>query len=181
MGRSQETFSKKENEKKRVAKRKLKEEKKEERKANSNSGKSLDDMMAYVDENGNLANTPPDPKKKKVINVEDIQVSTLKEEDREPVEVVRTGIVAFFNDAKGYGFIKDIKTQESFFVHINSLTEPLKENNKVTFELEMGAKGPNAVRVKKAIDKIVEKVAKPEIKAEVKPEADEEKTETKAE
>jgi cold shock CspA family protein len=177
MGRSQETFSKKENEKKRVAKRKLKEEKKEERKANSNSGKSLDDMMAYVDENGNLANTPPDPKKKKVINVEDIQVSTLKEEDREPVEVVRTGIVAFFNDAKGYGFIKDIKTQESFFVHINSLTEPLKENNKVTFELEMGAKGPNAVRVKKAIDQIVEKVAKPEIK----PEADEEKTETKAE
>ncbi len=161
MGRSQETFSKKENEKKRVAKRKLKEEKKEERKANSNSGKSLDEMMAYVDENGNLANTPPDPKKKKEINLEDIQVSTLKEEDREPVEVVRTGIVAFFNDAKGYGFIKDLKTQESFFVHINSLTEPIKENNKVTFEIEMGAKGPNAVRVKKAIDPIAVKVEKP--------------------
>lgn len=185
MGRSQETFSKKENEKKRVAKRKLKEEKKEERKANSNSGKSLDDMMAYVDENGNLANTPPDPKKKKVINVEDIQVSTLKEEDREPVEVVRTGIVAFFNDAKGYGFIKDIKTQESFFVHINSLTEPLKENNKVTFELEMGAKGPNAVRVKKAVDKVPEKAVKAEVKVEEKteekPETTEENIESKAE
>ena len=71
-----------------------------------------------------------------------------------------TGTVKFFNEAKGYGFIKDLKTQESFFVHINSLTEALKENNKVTFELEMGPKGPNAVRVKKAIDKIVEKAPK---------------------
>jgi cold shock CspA family protein len=168
MGRSQETFGKKEKEKKKIEKRKLKEEKKEERKANSSSGKGLDDMLAYVDENGNLVDAPPDPKKKKVINVEDIQVSTLKEEDREPEELVRTGIVAFFNEAKGYGFIKDIKTQESFFVHINSLTEPLKENNKVTFELEMGPKGPNAVRVKKAIDKIVEKAPKADPKAATK-------------
>jgi cold shock CspA family protein len=154
MARSQETSSKKENEKKRIAKRKQKEEKKEERKANSNSGKGLDDMLAYVDENGFIVATPPDPKKKKVINVEDIQVSTLKEENREPEELVRTGIVAFFNDAKGYGFIKDLKTQESFFVHINSLTEPIKENNKVTFEIEMGPKGPNAYKVKKAVEPV---------------------------
>jgi cold shock CspA family protein len=129
-------------------------------------GKGLDEMLAYVDENGNLVDAPPDPKKKKEIKIEDIQVSILKEEDREPEEIVRTGIVAFFNEAKGYGFIKDIKTQESFFVHINSLTEPLKENNKVTFELEMGAKGPTAVRVKKAIDKVVPKAPKVEIKKE---------------
>ena len=152
MARSQETSSKKENEKKRIAKRKLKEEKKEERKANSSSGKGLDEMMAYIDENGNIVATPPDPKKKKVINVEDIQISTLKEEDREPVELIRTGIVAFFNETKGYGFIKDLKSQESIFVHINALLEPIKENNKVTFEVEMGPKGPNAVRVKKAIE-----------------------------
>lgn len=152
MARSQETSSKKENEKKRIAKRKLKEEKKEERKANSSSGKSLDEMMAYIDENGNIVATPPDPKKKKVINVEDIQISTLKEEDREPVELIRTGIVAFFNETKGYGFIKDLKSQESIFVHINALLEPIKENNKVTFEVEMGTKGLNAVRVKKAVD-----------------------------
>jgi cold shock CspA family protein len=176
MGRSQETFGKKEKEKKKIEKRKLKEEKKEERKANSSSGKGLDDMLAYVDENGNLVDAPPDPKKKKVINIEDIQVSTLKEEDREPEELVRTGIVAFFNEAKGYGFIKDIKTQESFFVHINSLTEPLKENNKVTFELEMGPKGPNAVRVKKAIDKIVEKAPKVDPKATIKENTTEENT-----
>ena len=74
MGRSQETFGKKEKEKKKIEKRKLKEEKKEERKANSSSGKGLDDMLAYVDENGNLVDAPPDPKKKKVINVEDLSL-----------------------------------------------------------------------------------------------------------
>lgn len=150
MGRSQETYSKKENEKKRQAKRKEKEEKKEERKANASSGKSLEDMLAYVDENGNISSTPPDPNKKKVINAEDIQVSVQKQEDMEPVDVIRTGIVTFFNESKGYGFIKDLQTQESIFVHINALSEPLKENNKVTFEVEMGPKGSNAVRVKKA-------------------------------
>lgn len=108
-------------------------------------------MLAYIDENGNIVSSPPDPGKKITINAEDIQVSVLKEEDREPVEVVRTGIVTFFNDTKGYGFIKDLKTQESIFVHINALTEPIKENNKVTFEVEMGPKGPNAVSVKKAL------------------------------
>jgi len=150
MGRSQETYSKKENEKKRQAKRKEKEEKKEERKANAASGKSLEDMMAYVDENGNIVATPPDPSKKKEINAEDIRVSVQKQEDMEPVDVIRTGIVSFFNEAKGYGFIKDLQSQESVFVHINALSEPLKENNKVSFEVEMGPKGPSAVRVKKA-------------------------------
>lgn len=77
-------------------------------------------------------------------------MSVQKQEDMEPVDVIRTGIVTFFNESKGYGFIKDLQTQESIFVHINALSEPLKENNKVTFEVEMGPKGSNAVRVKKA-------------------------------
>ena len=54
----------------------------------------------------------------------------------------------FFNSAKGYGFIKDLETQDSVFVHINGLIDSIKENDKVTFEVEMGQKGPNAVRVK---------------------------------
>ena len=54
MARSQETFSKKENEKKRKKKKQDKQEKREERKANSNKGKSLEDMMAYINEKGNL-------------------------------------------------------------------------------------------------------------------------------
>ena len=74
MASSQETFSKKEREKKKLKKKKDKEEKKEERQANAKKGMSLDDMIAYVDENGNLTSTPPDPRKKKTINTEDIPV-----------------------------------------------------------------------------------------------------------
>ncbi|MDB5250176.1 MAG: hypothetical protein JWQ40_4570 [Segetibacter sp.] len=151
MGKSQETFNKKENEKKRIKKRQDKEEKKEERQANSKKGKSLEEMMAYLDENGNISSTPPDPRKKKVINVEDIRISTAKQEDAEPQEAIRKGTITFFNESKGYGFIKDQQTQESVFVHINSLEGPVKENDKVIFEVEMGPKGPNAVRVKKAV------------------------------
>ena len=66
MGRSTETFSKKEREKKKSIKLREKKEKAEDRKANSDKGKSLDDMMAYIDENGNITSTPPDPMKKKV-------------------------------------------------------------------------------------------------------------------
>ncbi|HSI90187.1 MAG TPA: cold shock domain-containing protein [Adhaeribacter sp.] len=149
MGRSQETFNKKEKEKKRLKKKQDKEQKKEERKANSAKGQGLDEMMAYVDDEGNISATPPDPtKKKKEIKQEDIRISVSKQEDLEPVDVIRKGTVAFFNDSKGYGFIKDHETQESVFVHVNALTTPIKENDKVTFEVEMGQKGPTAVRVK---------------------------------
>ena len=147
MGRSQETFSKKENEKKKQKKRKDKAEKKEERKANSSKGQSLDAMIAYVDENGNFSSTPPDPKQRKEINLEDIQVNVAKQEDIVQ-DTVRTGIVSFFNESKGYGFIKDQQTQESVFVHVNGLTEAIKENNKVTFEVEQTPKGLSAINVK---------------------------------
>jgi cold shock CspA family protein len=150
MGRSQETFNKKENEKKKQKKRKDKEEKREERKANASKGQGLESMLAYVDEDGNFSSTPPDPKQKRVIAQEDIRIGVAKQEDIIP-ETVRTGIVAFFNESKGYGFIKDQETQESIFVHVNGLVDPVKENNKVTFEIERTPKGPNAVNVKKAV------------------------------
>ena len=66
MGKSQETFSKKEKEKKRIKKKQDKDQKKEERKANAVKGKTLEEMFAYVDENGNISTTPPDPNKKHV-------------------------------------------------------------------------------------------------------------------
>lgn len=149
MARSQETFSKKENEKKRIKKKQDKEEKREERKANSNKGKSLEDMMAYIDEDGNLSSTPPDPRKKKIVKSEDMQISTPRQAPADPSEAFRSGTITHFNDAKGYGFIKDSQTQESIFVHINAIDGQVKENDKVAFEVEMGQKGPNAVRVKK--------------------------------
>jgi cold shock CspA family protein len=148
MGKSQETFSKKEKEKKRLKKRQDKLVKKEERKSTSEGG-SLESMMAYVDEFGNISDTPPDPTKKKKIIASNIEIGVPKRDD-EPQVTGRQGKVTYFNDAKGYGFIKDLMTQENVFVHINGLLDPVKENDNVTFELERGMKGMNAVRVKKA-------------------------------
>jgi len=149
MAKSQETFNKKEKEKKRLKKKQDKEQKKEERKSSSSKGKSLEEMYAYVDENGDLTFTPPDPKKRKVINQEDIEIGVSKQEAPDPADLIRKGIITFFNESKGYGFIKDQVSQESIFVHVNSLEEEVGENDKVTFETEKGQKGLNAVRVKK--------------------------------
>ncbi len=148
MAKSTATFSKNEKEKARLKKAKDKKEKAEGRKANTGKGKSLEDMMAYIDEYGNITSTPPDPSRKLKINAEDIQIGVAKQEDL-PHDTVRNGVVSFFNESKGYGFIKDLQTQESIFVHINALTEPLKENNMVTFETEQGQKGLSAIKVKK--------------------------------
>ena len=150
MAKSTETFSKKEKEKARLKKSQDKREKAEERKANAGKGKTLEDMMAYIDDHGNITSTPPDPSKRIKINVEDIQIGVAKREDI-PHDTVRNGVVSFFNEAKGYGFIKDMQTQESVFVHINALEGPLKENNLVTFETEPGPKGLSAIKVKKKV------------------------------
>jgi cold shock CspA family protein len=148
MARPQETFNKKELEKKRLQKRKEKEQRREERKANAKEGQSLEDMMAYVDENGNITSTPPDPSRKKAIKVEDIVTGSRNIEGHH-YNPIRTGTVTFFNSAKGFGFIKDAESGESIFVHTNNLLNPVKENDKVTFETERGVKGLSAVRVKK--------------------------------
>lgn len=147
MGRSQETFGKKEVRIKKEKKRKEKELKRLERKDNK-GGSNFDDMIAYVDEFGNITSTPPDLSQRKVINAEDIEIAVPKSAEPDPSELIRKGIVSFFNDAKGFGFIKDMVTQESIFVHINGLEEAIKENNKVTFEVIKGPKGPNAINVK---------------------------------
>lgn len=149
MGRSVETFSKKEREKKKLKKQQDKKEKAEDRKASAEKGKSLEDMMAYIDENGNITSTPPDPAKRKKIVIEDIQIAVPKQENLAPADPIRKGVVAFFNESKGYGFIKDLLSQESIFVHANGLTEAIQENDKVTFETEQGQKGLNAIKVKK--------------------------------
>ncbi len=148
MGRSQQTFNKKENEKKKQKKKKDKEKKREERRMDSDKGKNVEDMFAYVDEHGNITSTPPDPDRKvEEINAEDIEIGVPKKEDIEE-EITRNGTVTFFNDSKGYGFIKDHDSQESIFVHINNTLEPISEGNHVTFETERGPRGLNAIQVK---------------------------------
>ncbi len=146
MGRSQETFNKKEVRNKKEKKRKDKEKKKLARKEQEKSGR-LDDMIAYVDENGLITSTPPDPNKKKEVKLEDIEIGTPKREDEE-FDPVRKGTVSFFNDSKGFGFIRDSETKESVFVHINNVEDEIREGNLVSFEVEMGPKGPSAIKVK---------------------------------
>jgi CspA family cold shock protein len=61
------------------------------------------------------------------------------------------GIVKFFNESKGYGFIKDEVSNQEIFVHVTGLEEKVRENDKVSFNLVEGKKGMNAVNVKKII------------------------------
>ncbi|MCL9807368.1 cold shock domain-containing protein [Flavobacterium amniphilum] len=60
------------------------------------------------------------------------------------------GIVKYFNDTKGYGFIKEDASNAEYFVHVTALAEPVKQNDAVSFELADGRKGPMAINVKKA-------------------------------
>lgn len=59
-----------------------------------------------------------------------------------------TGTVKFFNESKGFGFIKHANSNQETFVHISGLKDQVKENDKVEFELQEGRKGMNAVNVK---------------------------------
>ena len=61
---------------------------------------------------------------------------------------MKEGKVKFFNESKGYGFIKDNETDEEHFVHVSGLIDRITEGDEVTFELQQGKKGLNAVNVK---------------------------------
>lgn len=151
MAKSQQTFNKSEKEKKRLKKREEKRKKmlarKEEAKENGKKGIP----MAYVDFNGNLVDTPPDPSMKVEIEAEDIVLGIPKkvEGEEEEFDPVRNGKVSFFDTSKGFGFIIDTENQEKYFCHVSGLIDEIAENDKVSFELEKGMKGMNAVRVKK--------------------------------
>lgn len=149
MAKSSQSFNKREKEKQKAKERQEKRERAEERKATAKKGQSLEDMMAYIDENGNLSSTPPDPSKMKTFNAEDIEIGVRQHEDDGEEDGPRIGSVTFFNTAKGFGFIKDGKSGESIFVHISQLAEPLKDGERVRFETEMGAKGLVAINVQK--------------------------------
>jgi cold shock CspA family protein len=140
-----DTFNKKENEKKKQQKKKEKEERKAERKAHAKPGQALEDMLAYVDENGNLSSTPPDPTRKKVIREDDIVTGSRNIGGN----TSRQGRIAFFNSEKNYGFIKEDNSDERVFVHGNDLSTMISEGDAVTFDVRSGLKGFQAVNVKK--------------------------------
>ncbi len=141
-----DSFNKKEREKKRQKRKREKEQKREQRKL---EGKKPVEFM-YVDEFGNLTETPPDPNlKKKKIKAEDIEISIPRKGKSDQPNFLREGIVKFFNTDKGYGFIVDRATKDSFFVHVDGLVDQIKDNDKVTFEVGKGPKGPIAISVKR--------------------------------
>lgn len=61
---------------------------------------------------------------------------------------MKEGTVKFFNDSKGYGFIKDSETEKEYFVHVSGLVDEIRQNDEVTYELKEGKKGLNAVNVR---------------------------------
>jgi CspA family cold shock protein len=61
---------------------------------------------------------------------------------------MNNGVVKFFNESKGFGFIRDSKSSREYFVHSSGLRDNIRENDEVTFDLEEGRKGLNAVNVK---------------------------------
>ena len=63
---------------------------------------------------------------------------------------MNNGTVKFFNDTKGFGFIKEDGTGKEYFVHASGLIDEIRENDEVTFDLQDGKKGLNAVNVKLA-------------------------------
>ncbi len=58
------------------------------------------------------------------------------------------GTVKFFNDAKGFGFIKEEGSNQEYFVHISGLVDEIREGDEVEYDLNEGKKGLNAVNVK---------------------------------
>lgn len=63
---------------------------------------------------------------------------------------MNTGTVKFFNETKGFGFIRETESGKEYFVHVTGLVDKIKENDNVTFEIKEGKKGLNAVNVKLA-------------------------------
>ena len=143
------SWNKKERENKKREERKKKEEKRQERKENAGKGKSLDEMMAYLDENGNLTSVPQDNRKRVEISLEEIEIGVPKQKELSPEELIRRGTVTYFNGAKGFGFIEDNENGQRVFVHQSSSGFALQEGVKVTFEIEKGPKGYTAVNVLK--------------------------------
>ncbi|MCW3170350.1 cold shock domain-containing protein [Chryseobacterium sp. 09-1422] len=139
-----DSFSKKENFKKKLQKQKEKAIRREDRKNSNDKGKSLDDMIMYVDANGQLTSTPPDNSNTEAISLDNIQLGAAPIQEEDPI---KSGIVTFFSD-KGYGFITEDNSKENVFFHSNNCVDIIKKGNKVSFEKERSPKGFSAINIK---------------------------------
>ena len=121
----------------------------EERKANASKAQSLEHMYAYVDENGNLSSTPPDPKRRREIDLDSIQLGAAPERLDMEADARRSGTVSSFFHDKGFGFIRDAGNGDNIFVHINALSFAVQQGDTVSFETEQTPKGIAAMNVRK--------------------------------
>ena len=142
------TSGKREREKLKQTKRQDKQKKKEERLHLLKGLEKIlfEDMLAYVDENGVLHTTPQDVKPKEEIDASQIEISVPRQSEIEEEEPM-SGRVEYFTASKGYGFIKDAAGSEKYFFHITNAPAGIAEGDRVTFELERGTRGMNAVRI----------------------------------
>lgn len=138
------TSDKREREKIKQSKRQEKQKRKEERQ--SSGVRSFDEMLAYVDENGVLHSSPEDVKPKSAVDAAEILVSVPKKSD-EDNDTPLTGMVEHYDAAKGYGFIKNTDNAEKYFFHISNAPADIAEGKRVSFEIESGPRGMNAVRI----------------------------------
>lgn len=141
-----DTFNKKALQQKRAKKKQDKQDRREERKTNNDKGKSLEEMMVYLDEYGNITDVPPHKQVRRKINVQDILLGATPVADEEGEY---TGTVSLFFTEKAYGFITEDKSCETIFVHSNKLLEPVGEKDRVVYEKEKTPKGYAAVNVRK--------------------------------
>ncbi len=139
-----DSFSKKENKKKKAKKQQDKLLRREERKTHNNKGKTLDEMIVYLDENGNFTDTPPH------LQVRSSSTSGKKSAAGTPDKEgdgLYTGTVTFLSE-KGFGFITEDQTKENIFFHQLQQQEIIKKNDNVSYKKEDGPKGQKAVEIR---------------------------------
>ena len=107
-------------------------------------------MMAYVDHNGQLTNTPPNPKLKFEIKAEDILLGA-RSFVKEVFSDLKSGRVVIYNADKRFGFIKDSTSQEKIFFHVSAVDFDVREGDVVNYSLSHGPRGLSAVDITKQI------------------------------
>lgn len=140
-----DSFSKKENSKKKNKKLIDKNLRREERKTNNNKGKSLDEMIVYVDVNGQFTSVPPHLQNRD----EDLAKAAKAAKNNEISQTTHfTGIITYFSE-KGYGFITEDVTGDNVFFHQKDITTIVQKHDKITYKKEYTPKGYKATEITK--------------------------------
>lgn len=136
-----DSTSKKEKNKKKALKRLEKISKREDRKENNNKGKSLEEMIVYVDVLGNFTDVPP--------HLQDKEGDLLKNDRKVEKDVFVEGVVDNYNESKGFGFIKVANSNDKIFFHFKESKELLKVGDQVQFKKAISEKGFRATQITK--------------------------------